>query len=67
MATEPMPIPAPVVEPAAKISPFGRIIGVLFSPKSTFEDIARKPSWILPVGDFDDLGNCQPQCPSISG
>ncbi|HKN24034.1 MAG TPA: YIP1 family protein [Candidatus Acidoferrum sp.] len=49
MATEPMPAPAPVVEPEAKISPFGRIIGVLFSPKSTFEDIARKPSWILPV------------------
>jgi hypothetical protein len=49
MATEPMPAPAPVAEPEAKISPFGRIIGVLFSPKSTFEDIARKPSWILPV------------------
>lgn len=49
MATEPMPASAPVVEPEAKISPFGRIIGVLFSPKSTFEDIARKPSWILPV------------------
>jgi Yip1 domain len=49
MATEPMPTPAPAVEPAAKISPFGRIIGVLFSPRPTFEDIARKPSWLLPV------------------
>jgi hypothetical protein len=42
-------IPAPVVEPQAVISPVGRIIGVLFSPKATFEDIARKPSWLLPV------------------
>ncbi len=45
MATSPMP----VAEPQASISPFGRIIGVFFSPKPTFEDIARKPSWILPV------------------
>jgi hypothetical protein len=40
-------MPAP--EPQPSISPFGRIIGVLFSPKSTFEDIARKPSWLLPM------------------
>ena len=45
MATSPMP----VTEPQASISPFGRIIGIFFSPKTTFEDIARKPSWILPV------------------
>jgi hypothetical protein len=24
-------------------------VGVIFSPKSTFADIARKPSWLLPV------------------
>jgi len=42
-------IPAPVAEPQAAISPFGRIIGVFFSPKSTFEDIARKPTWIPPL------------------
>jgi hypothetical protein len=42
-------IPAPVAESQAAISPFGRIIGVLFSPKATFGDIARKPSWLLPV------------------
>lgn len=41
-------LPAPVAEPQS-ISPFGRIFGVLFSPKATFEDIARKPSWLLPV------------------
>jgi hypothetical protein len=41
--------PVPVVEPQAAISPFGRVTGVFFSPKATFEDIARKPSWVLPV------------------
>ena len=40
-------IPAP--QEQAAISPFGRIIGVFFSPKPTFEDIVRKPSWLLPV------------------
>jgi Yip1-like protein len=47
MATVPAPVPA--AESQAAISPIGRIFGVLFSPKPTFEDIARKPSWILPV------------------
>lgn len=42
-------IPAPVAEPQASISPFGRIVGVFFSPKATFEDIVRKPSWLLPM------------------
>src|SRR5215471_2303645 len=41
------PIPAP--EAQATISPFGRVFGVLFSPKKTFEDIVRKPSWLLPI------------------
>ena len=41
-------IPAPVSEPQAAISPIGRITGVFFSPKATFEDIVRKPNWILP-------------------
>jgi hypothetical protein len=45
MATTPVPAPAP----QAAISPIGRIFGVLFSPKPTFEDIVRKPSWLLPV------------------
>ncbi len=42
-------IPAPVAEPQPAISPIGRIIGVFFSPKATFEDIVRKPGWLLPV------------------
>jgi hypothetical protein len=49
MATEPIPASSSVPEPQAAISPFARVFGVLFSPKPTFEDIARKPSWILPV------------------
>ena len=48
MATTSVPsVPAPQAQPA--ISPFGRITGVFFSPKATFEDIVRKPSWLLPV------------------
>jgi hypothetical protein len=42
-------VPSPVAEPQAAISPIGRIFGVFFSPKPTFEDIVRKPSWILPT------------------
>lgn len=38
--------PVPAVEPRAAISPLGRIVGVLFSPKATFEDIVRKPNWV---------------------
>jgi hypothetical protein len=45
MATTPVPAP----EAQASISPFGRIFGVLFSPKNTFEDIVRKPSWLAPI------------------
>jgi hypothetical protein len=45
MATTSLPAP----EAQATISPFGRIIGVFFSPKATFEDIARRPSWIAPL------------------
>jgi hypothetical protein len=45
MAT--IPVPAPDVQ--ASISSFGRIFGVLFSPGKTFEDIVKKPSWMLPI------------------
>jgi hypothetical protein len=43
------PVPEPAAELQATISPMGRVVGVLFSPKATFADIARKPSWVLPV------------------
>lgn len=36
-------------QPQAEISAFGRAFGVLFSPQKTFEDIVRKPSWVVPV------------------
>ncbi|OLC99008.1 MAG: hypothetical protein DMG35_12935 [Acidobacteria bacterium] len=45
MATTPTPAP----EAQATLSPFGRVIGVLFSPGKTFEDVVRKPGWITPV------------------
>jgi len=34
----------------------GRLVGVFFSPKATFADIARRPSWILPVVIMSILG-----------
>jgi len=40
-------VPSPAAE--AGISPFGRITGVFFAPTATFEDIVRKPSWLLPT------------------
>ena len=42
-------MPAPEAQSQPAISPLSRIIGVFFSPKATFEDIVRKPSWMLPV------------------
>jgi hypothetical protein len=38
------------------INHFARIIGVFFSPKATFADIAQRPSWILPVVLMTVLG-----------
>jgi hypothetical protein len=48
MATATLPAEQPQ-EPQQKISDFGRIGGVLFSPGATFADIAKKPSWIVPI------------------
>jgi hypothetical protein len=45
MATTSLPAP----EAQASISAMGRVAGVFFSPKATFEDIVRKPSWLVPV------------------
>jgi hypothetical protein len=42
-------LPAPEAQSQPVISAFGRIVGVFFSPKPTFEDIARKPSWVAPM------------------
>jgi hypothetical protein len=41
---------SPAVEPApAGMGEFSRITGVFFDPKKTFEDIAKRPTWIVPV------------------
>src|SRR5258706_3588484 len=41
-------VAAPDAQSQPGISPVGRVFGVFFSPKPTFEDIVRKPSWVLP-------------------
>jgi hypothetical protein len=45
MATPVIPSP----EPAKPDSSLGRIFGVIFSPKATFESIAQRPTWVLPL------------------
>ncbi len=41
-------VPAPDAQSQPAIGPTGRVFGVFFSPKLTFEDIVRKPSWVVP-------------------
>jgi len=36
-------------QPAPQVSSIGRIFGALFNPKPTFESIAQRPSWLLPM------------------
>ena len=48
MSTTPVTAPE-TPEPQSSLSPIKRIFGVFFAPKATFQDIARKPSWIAPV------------------
>ncbi|MGB7761558.1 MAG: YIP1 family protein [Bryobacteraceae bacterium] len=41
---------SPAVAPApAGMGEFSRITGVFFDPKKTFEDIAKRPTWIVPM------------------
>jgi len=49
MATTTIPVPDPASEPQQPVNHFSRIIGVFFSPSATFADIARRPSWVVPV------------------
>jgi hypothetical protein len=39
----------PVVQEPARLGPLQRLIGTLFSPGETFEDVNRKPTWIAPI------------------
>ncbi|MFI5093701.1 MAG: YIP1 family protein [Candidatus Acidiferrales bacterium] len=36
-------------EPQPQMSAISRVFGVLFSPQKTFEDIVRKPGWVVPI------------------
>ncbi len=36
-------------EAPEKVNSFGRIVGVIFSPKATFGSISKRPTWLLPV------------------
>jgi len=47
MATAASPVPAP--EGPTPINHFGRILGIFFSPKTTFESIVKNPTWLLPM------------------
>ena len=50
MTADSTSIPAPVPPaPEAKPSSLQRIFGVLFAPVSTFESIARRPDWVVPL------------------
>jgi len=43
------PAPQPVAPAPEKPNPFGRLVGVLFSPDETFASIARRPDWLVPL------------------
>jgi len=45
--TTAVPPAAPEPQPQAQMGTISRIFGVFFSPRKTFEDIVRKPSWIV--------------------
>jgi hypothetical protein len=45
MASAAMPTP----ESSESVSSIGRVGGALFSPKTTFESIARRPTWVVPI------------------
>jgi hypothetical protein len=49
MATIPSSAPTPAPDAQVSANPIGRMFGALFSPRATFEDIARRPSWIAPI------------------
>ena len=36
-------------EAPEKVNPFARIVGVIFSPKATFQSIVRRPDWLVPI------------------
>jgi len=57
MVTTPVAASSAPEPPApGPINHFGRLIGVFFSPKETFQGIAAQPSWLVPVVLMTVLG-----------
>ena len=42
-------VPPAAPEPQPQMSAIRRVFAVLFSPQKTFQDIVRKPGWIVPI------------------
>jgi Yip1 domain len=42
----------------SRVNPFGRIVGVLTSPRQTFASIAERPSWVAPLLLMVVLSTC---------
>jgi hypothetical protein len=36
-------------EAPEKANPFAQVVGVIFSPKATFQSLVRRPAWIVPI------------------
>src|ERR1700730_2097418 len=51
MSTNPSAVPGPATPPPPEpeTGALGRITGVIVSPTRTFEDIARRPTWVVPL------------------
>ena len=45
----PQPQEQPAAEEPARLGPFSRLTGTLFSPGETFADVNRKPTWLAPM------------------
>lgn len=46
----------PAPEVPSPVSSFGRIFGVLFNPKATFQSIVTRPTWVMPLLLFVVVG-----------
>ena len=42
-------VPPAAPEPQPQMNAISRVFGVLFSPQKTFEDVVRKPGWVVPM------------------
>jgi len=58
MVTTPASAAPGAPEAQRPINHFGRMFGVLFSPRATFGEIAQRPSWLAPILLLSILGLC---------